>query len=721
MVFIEKEFDAVIFDMDGTMFNTERLRMDMLKKASSEIYGEEISDEFLYNALGLSAATSETMAKSKYGADFPYMEIRRRADQLEIAHVRTNGVPVKDGLYNLMERFKKNNIFIALATSSRREIAEEYLINAKVFRYFDILVCGDDVKKGKPDPEIFTRAATELSCPPEKCLILEDSQNGLLAASAAGGIPIFIKDIKEPDPEVKALAYKSYGSMPEFLQDFIPFTPKLPVPQLNEYYPQSEDNVIAGIHGFGAIGGGYLAPIFSHWDGYTRPKEIIGATRNPLIINAVNSLGRYRIRYESKAYFQTVSQIRLIDIASEPDMLDMYKRSAIIGLALPEKIIHAQAGVIAKGLAGRYAAGGEDLTILIVMNKVDAAQFVKKQVRNALKNLVGPEAAKPILDRTSFIETVVNRMVSAIPEDKIISKLKNDLYFLRSKLDQINKDIENIQGFFEYYKKANVKRPRKHSVQTEKEAPRISISESLASFSSLAAIGEDINLTLFSSEPDMSLYAAQGSAVAARLRQVVIDDIKSMQEIKNKLSNGPHAIIAWYSQLLGYSTIGQGMGDQRIEALVRNIMEEEIRPALLHKYPKYGQYMNTFIRNFIKRCRNSFQDKCARVGRDCLRKLQNDERIMGTIRMAAEYDIATEGLEFGAACAILTCILNKNPLDAEAKTVRALYEKNKSVADVLAYDGIYNKETYKGLDSCGDQALLQRIQERFDELKEAFL
>lgn len=104
----------------------------------------------------------------------------------------------------------------------------------------------------------------ELNCAPSEWLIFEDSQNGLLSASAAGGIPIFIKDLKDPDPEVLKLAFKAYDQTTSFLEDFIPFTPSMSMPQLNEYFPLSEENIVAGIHGFGAIGGGYLAQIFSH-------------------------------------------------------------------------------------------------------------------------------------------------------------------------------------------------------------------------------------------------------------------------------------------------------------------------------------------------------------------------------------------------------------------------------------------------------------------------
>src|SRR5690606_13357034 len=78
-----------------------------------------------------------------------------------------------------------------------------------------------------------------------------------------------------------------------------------------------------------------------------------------------------------------------------------------------------------------------------------------------------------------------------------------------------------------------------------------------------------LHLILFNSEPDMLLYAQGGGAVLRNLRQVkTVEDIAQIQTIKNRLWNGTHAIVAWYSSLLGYPTIGRGMGDERVMALV---------------------------------------------------------------------------------------------------------------------------------------------------------
>ena len=193
-----KRIFSAIFDMDGTMFDTERLRFKTLKQAAEEIYGTPLSEATLIGSLGLSAKKAEALARANHGEDFPYAQVRRRADELELAHVRNHGVPIKDGLLEVLERLRKYGLTMAVATSSRRAIAEEYLINANVLKYFDVTVCGDEVDQGKPHPEIFLKAASALNCLPEHCLMLEDSQNGLLSAIRAGGQPILIEDIKPP-------------------------------------------------------------------------------------------------------------------------------------------------------------------------------------------------------------------------------------------------------------------------------------------------------------------------------------------------------------------------------------------------------------------------------------------------------------------------------------------------------------------------------------------
>lgn len=205
------------------------------------------------------------------------------------------------------------------------------------------------------------------------------------------------------------------------------------------------------------------------------------------------------------------------------------------------------------------------------MNKIGTAKFVKNQVKTALKTLAGPEETKRVMERTTFIETVANRMVLPVTEDFLLSKFQTDLDLLQHNVLDIFSHREEITDFLSRnaaHAGSSYKRKKARQINLAEATPPadttpVKIPKSLSALTQLSNAVSEVTLTLFISEPDMPLYAAPGSRIVQQLRQIVVkDDIASMEMIKNKLSNGTHAIIAWYSQLLGYQTIGQGMGDK---------------------------------------------------------------------------------------------------------------------------------------------------------------
>lgn len=701
ITFKNKSILAAIFDMDGTMFDTERLRFETIRQASAEIHGSAIADDVLLGSLGLSAARAEALAKAHHGADYPYAAIRHRADEIELAHVRQHGVPVKAGLYEVLERLKRNGVLLAVATSSRRAIAEEFLITANVFKYFDITVCGDEVARGKPHPEIFHRAAAELNLPPEQCLMVEDSENGLTAAAEAGGLPVLIEDIKPPRPAVAARAFVAYGGMPDFLDDLRACTAILPAPALTEPFPAMSNGETVGIHGFGAMGGGYLAQILSHWDGYTRPAEIIGITGDGFLRELVNSFGRYAIRYPAEAHDQTIDNIRLIDAADEAGIVALYSQAAMIGLSLPEAAIRQQAPLMARGLVARHQAGGGPLSVLTILNKLSGARFVQAQVVKALARLVPADQAQAIMAKTHFPETVVNRMASRLPRDALLrqARIKLDLFAAQSR----DLAVENAP--------ARLSAAAPVPPRLDRRADEMRQAAQMAT-----AVGQ-VNLVLFHSEADMAVYAEKGCAPVERLRQThLLDDIALAQTVKNRLWNGTHAIAAWYAHLLGYRTIGQGMGDARVAALVDRLLKAEIQPALLAEAPATASLLPGAVEAFTHRCRMAFKDTCLRVGRDPLRKLQRRERIFGAIDLAARHGLRTEALEYGAALGLLFALRDSSPTDKECAQIRQLFEARGQIADVLAWPGPYNGQPYPGLDPLRDRPLIARIEDHLRRL-----
>lgn len=702
--FKNKPIDTAIFDMDGTMFDTERLRFKTLSQASEELFDKPFTEAVLMGSLGLSAAKAEELAKQHYGDVFPYAAIRRRADELELLHVRTHGVPIKPGLLPVLERLRKSGLKMAVATSSRRAIAEEYLINANIYKYFDLCVCGDEVARGKPHPEIFLRAAEALNSLPERSLMFEDSENGLRSAIDAGGLAVLVEDIKAPPPQLCARAFACYRDLRGFLADLADSTPKLPMPAVTEPFPQAVNQLKAGIHGFGAMGGGYLAQVFSHWDGYTRPCEIIASTGNALLREAVNAFGKYSVRYGSLAFDQTIEQMRVVDAADVPAVAGMYRDCEIVALCLPEQAIAAQAGVIAQGLLQRLEAHGRALTVLVVLNKVGGAQFVRDQVAAALAQSSSAGESEAILQRTHFCETVVTRIVSKLSEEALMRQL-------RIKRDLYEKNVAALR------EAASDGAAWAEGATLQAITP---IVNTLRDAGEPASAMAPLHLILFHGETDMPLYAQRGGSLLEHLRQIdTVADIGEIQTLKNRLWNGAHAIIAWYAALLGYPTIGHAMGDARVQALMAQLLEKELAPALQAAFPAMASRLPEFINTFRSRCAQAFKDPCARVGRDPLRKLQRDERVFASLAMAREQGIAAPGLAFGAALALHYALHHPDAAeDAECLTIRALYARRGALEDVLTWRGDYHGQPYPGLDAVRDAAELAAVQWHFDRLQE---
>ena len=694
LFFHGKRIFSAIFDMDGTLFDTERLRFKTLKQASLEIFGKALSEHTLIGSLGLSAKKAEALAKAHNGDDFPYAQIRQRADELELEYVRNHGVPIKPGLLEVLERLRKSGLTMAVATSSRRAIAEEYLINANVLKYFDITVCGDEVSQGKPHPEIFLKAARALNCAPDQCFMVEDSENGMLSAMRAEGQAILIEDIKPPAAEIKAGALRAYRSMPEFLADLSECVPDLGMPTLSEPFPASLNQFRVGIHGFGAIGGGYLTQVLAHWDGYTRPCEIIAATRSRMLRESVSAFGRYSVRYGATSFDQTIDNVRMIDLDDDAAVIDMYTAAEVIGLSLPEQAIKGQAKVIAQGLLQRFERRGRELTLLIVLNKVGGGAFVRRHVQAELALLCPPAICEQVLEKTHFAETVVSRIVSKLSNDALVRQLRIKSQMFQNSLDE------------------------EPATASKGAAPLAEYERLLGHFKPFAQptnAMSQLHLVLFNSEADMPLYVERGSDLLERLRQVkTVPDIGQIQVIKNRLWNGPHAIVAWYASLLGHAWVGQGMGDARVSALAERLIRQEVAPALVAEYPQMAEVVSRFAEAFLERCKTSFKDPCARVGRDPLRKLQRNERILSSIELARKHGIETPALAFGAALAIHHALRCKDDKNLEAQAIRLVYQDNDgSVEAVLTHGGTCNGKRFPGLDPVSDAPLIRAIATAF--------
>ncbi|EXH94405.1 mannitol dehydrogenase C-terminal domain protein [Acinetobacter baumannii 3390] len=471
--------------------------------------------------------------------------------------------------------------------------------------------------------------------------MFEDSENGLTSAHTSKGLTILLKDIKEPNDEMLEKAHFYYDQMYDFLTDLDQFIPVMDMPEIQEPFPQSLNQLTVGIHGFGAIGGGYIAQILSHWDGYTKPKRIIASTRNSLFREAVNAFGTYSIRYGQFSYDERIENMTIVDSDNEQQMLEMYTHSSLIALCLPEQAIESESKIIAKGLYARFNSQLEiciePLTFLIILNKVGAKYLVMKHLKEALLELTNDEdVTEHILKEHYFCDTVVNRMVSKLSNQNLYRQLRIKHNFLEQHLEDVEQE-DQIE--IEDCNKLNQDQLNQASIYVDNMRRNFQPGHILQS----------MDLILFHSETDMPIYVEKGSPLLEKLRQVVlVDQITDIQLIKNRLWNGVHAMLAWYASLMGYESIGVAMGDHSVKAFAENLIAE-VKQGLAIVLPNYAKDLDRMSQSFLDSCEYAFKDPCQRVARDPLRKLNHNERVMASIAVNICHDLPYKNLLKGAA------------------------------------------------------------------------
>jgi HAD superfamily hydrolase (TIGR01509 family) len=210
---------AAIFDMDGLMFDTERPIVTAWEQAAAKM-GWHLSGEVLARTIGVDEASTRGILLETYGEDFPYDAVREDTERVYVKNVEKNGIALRPGLLILLEHLSGQGIPIAVATSSARNIALWKLEMAGIREHFRLLVCGDEVSRGKPAPDIFLKAVELLGREPAGCLGFEDSPAGLMALEAAGIRSVFIRDMVEPPPEVLASVWLRLNSLDEAIPLF---------------------------------------------------------------------------------------------------------------------------------------------------------------------------------------------------------------------------------------------------------------------------------------------------------------------------------------------------------------------------------------------------------------------------------------------------------------------------------------------------------------------
>ncbi len=198
-----RPYQAVIFDMDGLLLDSER----PIKKAWIEVsqaHGFSVSDEIFLQVVGRTSPDGRAHFIQTLGEHYPYESVRATVhQQLAAAHAQT-GYDVKPGAVDLLKRLQAQGIPCAVASSTQRDEVESRLRLAGLWPYFASVIGGNEVTRGKPNPDIYLLAAQRISTDPARCLAFEDSDHGAHAALAAGMDVVVVPDLKHPGDALRA-------------------------------------------------------------------------------------------------------------------------------------------------------------------------------------------------------------------------------------------------------------------------------------------------------------------------------------------------------------------------------------------------------------------------------------------------------------------------------------------------------------------------------------
>lgn len=209
---VEMKIKAVLFDMDGVLFDTERMSAKILDRMGAEMGYGKMSVVKPY-IIGIRSENMRPVYTRFFGENFPFDSFIREYRARQDEEVRAHGVPVKPGLYCLLEYLKNRGYKIAVASSTHRERVLRYFRMANIRNYFDGIVCGDMVGNGKPAPEIYLTAARTVGTPAQECLVVEDSPFGCEAGWRAGAQVVMVPDLVQPDESVRAMLYDCVDSL----------------------------------------------------------------------------------------------------------------------------------------------------------------------------------------------------------------------------------------------------------------------------------------------------------------------------------------------------------------------------------------------------------------------------------------------------------------------------------------------------------------------------
>ncbi|MCR0348077.1 HAD family phosphatase [Erysipelotrichaceae bacterium AF15-26LB] len=209
-----KKWEAVIFDMDGTLFDTETISMKAWKRVGEKLH-LPTSDTFILSLIGRTRKDQQVIFDTYMPKGWPQEEACRLHTLYKKEEKQQNGVPLMGDVKGLLEMVKNKGYRIAMATSASAEDVEFNLHHAGIAPYFEIIVSEEMISQGKPAPDVYLKTAEKLGVEPQNCLVVEDSLNGVRSAYRANTNVVMIPDKIPPTKEIEPMCDYILNSLDE--------------------------------------------------------------------------------------------------------------------------------------------------------------------------------------------------------------------------------------------------------------------------------------------------------------------------------------------------------------------------------------------------------------------------------------------------------------------------------------------------------------------------
>ena len=210
-------FTALILDMDGLVLDSETTYCQAWRRAAAEL-GHQLDEVFLQSLFGRHADDVVRLLAASLGPDFDRQRFFQTAERHWFDHIQSSGIPRMPGVDVLLKVVRERTIRFALATNSDAHYARLCLRMGGLEGVFPVIVTRDQVASGKPEPDVFLEAARRLEIEPEVCLVLEDSETGLLAARAAGMQAVLIQRREDLRDNLRRHARMALPSLIDFVE-----------------------------------------------------------------------------------------------------------------------------------------------------------------------------------------------------------------------------------------------------------------------------------------------------------------------------------------------------------------------------------------------------------------------------------------------------------------------------------------------------------------------